>query len=88
MQQSGFMPYSYGSQNNMGSSFNFGNSGIDTDELLDLEISGQNSIQRDNNINYMHDQSAGGMAMSHQSQMSQLYSNTPENAPMASPDIK
>ncbi|KAJ5086411.1 hypothetical protein NUU61_007718 [Penicillium alfredii] len=84
MQQSGFMPYSYGSQQNMSSSFNFGNSGIDTDELLDLEISGQNGVQRDNNMNYLQDQS-GGMAMSHQSQMSHMYSNTPDGAPMASP---
>lgn len=85
MQQGGFMPYSYGSQQNMSSSFNFGNSGIDTDELLDLEISGQNGAPRDN-MNYMQDQS-GGIAMSHQSQMSHLYSNTPDNAPMASPFV-
>lgn len=85
MQQGGFMPYSYGSQQNMSSSFNFGNSGIDTDELLDLEISGQNGVPRDN-MNYMQDQS-GGIAMSHQSQMSHLYSNTPDNAPMASPFV-
>lgn len=84
MQQGGFMPYSFGSQQNMSSSFNFGNSGIDTDELLDLEISGQNGVHRGDNMNYMQDQS-GGIAMSHQSQMSHLYSNTPENAPMASP---
>lgn len=84
MQQGGFMPYSYGSQQNMSSSFNFGNSGIDTDELLDLEISGQNGVPRGDNMNYMQDQS-GGIAMSHQSQMSHIYSNTPDNAPMASP---
>ncbi|KAJ6036169.1 hypothetical protein N7540_000448 [Penicillium herquei] len=87
MQQGGFMPYSYGSQQNMSSSFNFGNSGIDTDELLDLEISAPNGGQR-NDMNYMHDQSAGGIAMSHQSQMSHLYSNTPDNAPMASPFVQ
>ena len=46
MRQGGFMPYSFGSQQNMSSSFNFGNSGIDTDELLDLEISGQNGVHR------------------------------------------
>lgn len=84
MQQGGFMPYSFGSQQNMSSSFNFGNSGIDTDELLDLEISGQNGVQRGDSMNYLQDQS-GGMAMSHQSQMSHLYSNTPDNPPMASP---
>lgn len=86
MQQSGFMPYSFGSQQNMSSSFNFGNSGIDTDELLDLEISGQNGVQRGDNMNYLQDQS-GGIAMSHHSQMSHLYSNTPDNAPMASPFV-
>lgn len=86
-QQNGFMPYSYGSQQNMSSSFNFGNSSIDTDELLDLEISGQNGHQRDN-VNYLQDQSAGGIAMSHQSQMSHMYSNTPDNAPMASPFVQ
>ena len=85
-QQNGFMPYSYGSQQNMSSSFNFGNSGIDTDELLDLEISGQNGVQRDSSMNYLQDQS-GGIAMSHQSQMSHMYSNTPDNAPMASPFV-
>jgi hypothetical protein len=85
-QQNGFMPYSYGSQQNMSSSFNFGNSGIDTDELLDLEISGQNGAQRDSSMNYLQDQS-GGIAMSHQSQMSHMYSNTPDNAPMASPFV-
>ncbi|KAJ5113676.1 hypothetical protein N7456_002210 [Penicillium angulare] len=89
MQQGGFMPYSYGSQQNMSSSFNFGNSGIDTDELLDLEISAPNGgVQRNNDMNYMQDQSAGGIAMSHQSQMSHLYSNTPDNAPMASPFVQ
>ncbi|KAJ5660090.1 hypothetical protein N7507_006541 [Penicillium longicatenatum] len=87
MQQGGFMPYSYGSQQNMSSSFNFGNSGIDTDELLDLEISAPNGHQR-NDMNYMQDQSTGGIAMSHQSQMSHLYSNTPDNAPMASPFVQ
>ncbi|KAJ5145476.1 uncharacterized protein N7515_000040 [Penicillium bovifimosum] len=86
-QQNGFMPYSFGSQQNMSSSFNFGNSGIDTDELLDLEISGPNGHQRDN-VNYLQDQSAGGIAMSHQSQMSHMYSNTPDNAPMASPFVQ
>ena len=39
MQNGGFMGnFGFGNQQNMSSSFNFGNSGIDTDELLDLEI--------------------------------------------------
>lgn len=87
MQQGSFMSYPFGSQQNMSSSFNFGNSGIDTDELLDLEISGSNGVQRGNNMNYLQDQSSGGIAMSHQSHMSHLYSNTPDGAPMASPFV-
>ncbi|KAF9885985.1 hypothetical protein FE257_012163 [Aspergillus nanangensis] len=86
MPNSGFMSYPFGSQQNMSSSFNFGNSGIDTDELLDLEISGQNGMQRDNSMNFMQDQHSGaGISMSHPGQMSQMYSNTPDGAPMHSP---
>ncbi|KAL4905811.1 hypothetical protein BDW74DRAFT_12996 [Aspergillus multicolor] len=79
----GFMGgFGFGSQQNMSSSFNFGNSGIDTDELLDLEIHGQNGIQQ----NYIPEHpSSAGIAMSHQSHMSQMYSNTPDGAPMHSP---
>ncbi|PWY81864.1 GLCD gamma [Aspergillus heteromorphus CBS 117.55] len=73
----GFMSYPFSSQQ----SFNFGNSGIDTDELLDLEINGQNGLQQ----NYMQDQHSGGISMSHPGQMSQMYSNTPDGAPMHSP---
>ncbi|KAG2414025.1 hypothetical protein HFD88_003216 [Aspergillus terreus] len=85
MQNSGFMSYPFGSQQNMSSSFNFGNSGIDTDELLDLEISGQNGIQRGDSMNFMQDQHSAGISMSHPGQMSQMYSNTPDGAPMHSP---
>ncbi|GIK02742.1 hypothetical protein Aspvir_006803 [Aspergillus viridinutans] len=85
MQNSGFMSYPFGSQQNMSSSFNFGNSGIDTDELLDLEISGQNGIQRDTSMNFMQDHSGAGISMSHPGHMSQMYSNTPDGAPMHSP---
>ncbi|KAB8255860.1 hypothetical protein BDV32DRAFT_108072 [Aspergillus pseudonomiae] len=82
MHNSGFMPYNFGSQ-----SFNFGgNSGIDTDELLDLEINGQNGIQRADSMNFLQDQhSSAGISMSHPNQMSQMYSNTPDGAPMHSP---
>ncbi|OJJ63365.1 hypothetical protein ASPSYDRAFT_83434 [Aspergillus sydowii CBS 593.65] len=83
MQNGGFMGnFGFGNQQNMSSSFNFGNSGIDTDELLDLEINGQNGIQQ----NYMQDHpSSAGIAMSHPSQMSQMYSNTPDGGPIHSP---
>lgn len=79
----GFMGgFGFGSQQNMSSSFNFGNSGIDTDELLDLEIQGQNGIQQ----NYLQDHpSSAGIAMSHPSAMSQMYSNTPDGGPIQSP---
>ncbi|KAK4946264.1 hypothetical protein LTR66_014316 [Elasticomyces elasticus] len=55
-QQNSFMPYSYGLKQNVSSSSKFGNSGIDTDDLLDLEINGQNGHQG-NNISYLQDQS-------------------------------
>ncbi|KAE8153487.1 hypothetical protein BDV25DRAFT_24184 [Aspergillus avenaceus] len=86
MQNSGFMSYPFGSQQNMSSSFNFGNSGIDTDELLDLEINGQNGMQRPDSMHFLQDQHSGnGISMSHPGQMSQMYSNTPDGGPMNSP---
>lgn len=88
MQNSGFMSYPFTSQQNLSQSFNFGNSGIDTDELLDLELSsGQNNMQRGDSMNYLQDQQppTGGVSMSHPGQMGQMYSNTPDGAPMQSP---
>ncbi|KAI9376786.1 hypothetical protein BJX61DRAFT_1866 [Aspergillus egyptiacus] len=85
MQSNGFMNFGFGSQQNLSSSFNFGNSGIDTDELLDLEISGQNGLSQ----NYMQNhQSGAGISMSHPDQMSQMYSNTPDGAPIHSPFLQ
>ncbi|KKK23125.1 hypothetical protein P175DRAFT_0433857 [Aspergillus ochraceoroseus IBT 24754] len=85
MQNSGFMSYPFSSQQNISSSFNFGNSGIDTDELLDLEINGANGLTR----NYLQDQhSSPGISMSHPGQMSQMYSNTPDGAPIHSPFLQ
>jgi hypothetical protein len=82
MQNGGFMNFGFNSQQNMSSSFNFGNSGIDTDELLDLEINGQNGLPQ----NYMQDHhSSAGISMSHPGQMSQMYSNTPDGNPIHSP---
>ena len=68
-QQNSFTPYSYGLKQNVPCSFNFGNSGIDTDDLLDLEINGQNSHQG-NDISNLQDRS----------KMSHMYSNIPGNA--------
>ncbi|KAL2221327.1 putative HLH transcription factor [Thermoascus aurantiacus ATCC 26904] len=85
MQSNLFMPYSFGSQQNLSSSFNFGNSGIGTDELLDLEINPQNSIQTDG-MNFLQNQHQNaGLSMSHPGQMSQMYSNTPDGGPIQSP---
>lgn len=85
--QSNFMPYSFGSQQNMSSSFNLGNSGIDTDELLDLEIT-PNGMPRNDGMNYLPEQNSGaGMSMSHPGQMQAMYSNTPEGAPIQSPFV-
>lgn len=86
--QNNFMPYSFGSQQNMSSSFNFGNSGIDTDELLDLEISGPNGMPRSDNVNFIPDQHSGaGIPMGHPSQVQHMYSNTPDGAPIQSPFV-
>lgn len=85
MQNSGFMSFPFSSQQNLSSSFNFGNSGIDTDELLDLELSGQNGMPRNDNMNFIQEQQpAGGVSMSHPGQMGHMYSNAPD-ASMQSP---
>ncbi|KAK2752833.1 hypothetical protein FQN55_005967 [Onygenales sp. PD_40] len=90
MQNNGFMSYPFGSQQNLSSSFNLGNSSIDTAELLDLEINGQNGVGRDNNLNFMPEQQRQptGISVSHQGQMAHVYSNTPDGAPIQSPFIR
>lgn len=89
MQGGMFMPYSFGSQQNLSASFNLGNSGIDTDELLDLDLNGQNGMQRNDGMGYLQDQRQNqGLSMSHQSQMTQMYSHTPEGGPIHSPFIQ
>jgi helix-loop-helix DNA-binding protein len=86
MQNGTFLPlYPFGSQPSLSTSFNIGNSGIDTDELLDLEINGQNGLQRNDGLNFLPDQrQTAGLSMSHQSH---LYSQTPDGAPIPSPFI-
>lgn len=89
MQNSMFMPYSFGSQQNMSASFNLGNSGIDTDELLDLDLNGPNGLPRNDGMGYLQDQRPNqGLSMSHQSQMTQMYAHTPEGGPIHSPFIQ
>ncbi|EER30026.1 hypothetical protein D8B26_007306 [Coccidioides posadasii str. Silveira] len=88
MHNSGFMSNPFSSPQNLSSSFNFGNSGIDTEELLDLEINGQNTI-RDGSYNLVPEQrQPTGISMSHQGQMSHVFSNTPDGAPINSPFIR
>ncbi|QKX56108.1 uncharacterized protein TRUGW13939_03208 [Talaromyces rugulosus] len=89
MQNGMFMPYSFGSQQNMSASYNMGNSGIDTDELLDLDLNGQNGVQRNDGMGFIQDQRQNqGLSMSHQSQMTGVFSHTPEGAPMHSPFLQ
>ncbi|KMU90936.1 GLCD gamma [Coccidioides immitis H538.4] len=88
MHNSGFMSNPFSSPQNLSSSFNFGNSGIDTEELLDLEINGQNTI-RDGSYNLVPEQrQPTGISMGHQGQMSHVFSNTPDGAPINSPFIR
>lgn len=89
MHNGSFMMNPFGSQQNMSSSFPFGNSGIDTDELLDLKINDQGGHPHDGNFNMVHEQrQPAAISMSHQGQMSHIYSNTPDGAPINSPFLR
>ncbi len=85
--------YSFGgSQQNLSSSFNMGGAGIADDELLDLgDLNDQgNQGPRQNmqsNISgyYPNQRQPTGISMSHQGQMTNVYSHTPEGAPIQSP---
>lgn len=95
--------YGFGGQQNMTGSFNLGNSGIGDDELLDLELHdansnnqgrqasndfGQSPLAQNGHVNYFADQRPSiGMSMSHQSGMSNMYSSTPDGAPIQSPFV-
>jgi hypothetical protein len=90
----GMMPYSFGSQQNLSSSFNLGNSGIGDDELLEgLDFTGQQGQmtdftvqpQQQNNNRYSNQRQPTGISMSHQGQMAHVYSNTPDGPPIQSP---
>lgn len=85
--------YPFGSQQNLSSSFNLGNSGIGDDELLDLDLNCPQPQFGD--INAMQNTQAGGqypeqhrptaISFNHQGQMSNVYSSTPEGPPIQSP---
>ena len=92
MQDNNFAQFNMGSQQGMSSSFNLGNSGIGDDELLDLDLNDgsnnhnqfqQNDGQLQNFFNgHGHPHSTGANG---QSQVNQIYSNTPEGNPTQSP---
>jgi hypothetical protein len=70
-----------GNSGYMSSSFVLGNSGIADDELLDLQIDGQN-----NNFDFNNGMQSGFMSQSSQmAQQGSMYSHTPDGAPMHSP---
>ena len=91
MQDNNFAQFNMGSQQGMSSSFNLGNSGIGDDELLDLDLNDgsnhhnqfqQNDGQLQNFFTgHGHPHSTGANG---QSQVNQIYSNTPEGNPTQS----
>ncbi|MCJ1237181.1 hypothetical protein MMC14_005166 [Varicellaria rhodocarpa] len=100
MQNGNFGQFAFGSQPNMSASFNIGNSGIGDDELLDLDLNdsskhvhmqgGQNmtsgpgnSYQEHTPHGFFSDQAGAG----NQNQSHQIFSNTPDGAPIQSPFI-
>lgn len=107
MQNGNFGHFSFGSQQNLASSFTMGNSRFGDDELLDLEL--DDSHRRHGGINGIHhdlggspnlQSSNGGVqsffsdhghpevhSMNHQSQGSQVFSHTPDGAPIQSPFV-
>lgn len=88
MQANGFMPY-FSPQQNLSSGFSLGNSGIGTEELLDLEVNPPNDLPHVDGMNFFPDQRQNtGMSMSHPGTVSQMYSQTPDGAPMQSPFLQ
>ena len=92
MQDNNFAHFNMGSQHGMSSSFNFGNSGIGDDELLDLDLNdgshNQNHFQQGEGqmqksfTGHGHPHSMGANG---QPQINQMYSSTPEGNPTQSP---
>ena len=88
--------YGSGTQQNMSSNFNYGLSGINDDELNDLDLndtSHQQNFQngqhgfgaQGNGQNFFPNQ--GQTAANGQNQINQMYSSTPDGAPIQSPFI-
>jgi Helix-loop-helix DNA-binding domain len=83
------MPYFSGSQQNLSSSFNLGNSGYGEDELLEsLDFSGQQGNMDDfTNLQHQTNQNRhqSGVPMNHHGPMTHVYSSTPDGPPIQSP---
>ncbi|KAI4164753.1 MAG: hypothetical protein LQ342_001728 [Letrouitia transgressa] len=99
MHNGNFGQYNMGQQQNMSNSFNLGNSFVNDDELLELEIhdpsmqqnqfqGGQQGFQQQANANMQNHFHQSQQGMNGQNQMNQMYSNTPESAPQHSPFIQ
>ncbi len=98
MPNGSFGPFHLGSQQNMTSSFsNLGNSGIDDEELLSLDLNdvsaqpthypgGQHGFSTHGNGNMQHFYPDHGHPNG-QSQINQIYSSTPDGAPPPSPFV-
>ncbi|MCJ1451639.1 hypothetical protein MMC28_001979 [Mycoblastus sanguinarius] len=94
MQNGNFSHWGSNPHQNMSNSFNFGKSGINDDELLDLDLNdtshqhntqnGQNGY--DNIQTFFPNQGqSGSIATNGQSHMNHMYSSTPDGAPIQSP---
>ncbi|MCJ1407683.1 hypothetical protein MMC19_001754 [Ptychographa xylographoides] len=97
MQNNNFGQYSFGSQQNLSSSFNIGNSGINDDELLDLDLNdtsrAHGQIHNQGVADNPHHESGNaqpvfqGQAQQGRPNNQHVYSNTPDGAPIQSPFI-
>lgn len=73
---------------NMSSSFLVGKSGIPDDELLELGFNDEHGQMQQNQAmmqQQQQQQQHGGMPVNQQQRMQQMYSNTPDGAPIMSP---
>lgn len=79
------------SQQNLSNSFSFANSGINDDELLDLDLNNDTSHQQNyqNSLNaqgyYSNQAQPPAINTSNHNHMNQMYSSTPDGAPIQSP---
>ncbi|KKY24956.1 putative hlh transcription factor (gamma) [Phaeomoniella chlamydospora] len=84
----GGMSFPFGSQQNLSSSFNLGNSGIADDELMDSldmnNMGGQNNAQGNSMNNFGEHGHSTGINMG---QMNNVFSSTPEGGPIQSPFV-